>query len=81
MVYPATKSRKTDVVEHTPERPEHERYRNEFLRLPSDEVSSQVILRGVIDERLGRGWRLVSAIKEPGYDTVLLVWDTSGSSG
>jgi hypothetical protein len=84
MVYPTTKEgSKKEVAEQQgkpPDRPVHERYYSECVRLPADMDSAQVILRGVINERSGRGWRLVSATKEPSGDVVLLVWDTAGPS-
>ena len=76
MVCPATGSRKTSVSENTPQRPEHERYYSECVRLPAEKDPAQVILRGVINERSGRGWRLISATREPSGDAILLVWDT-----
>jgi hypothetical protein len=84
VVYPMTKEgSKKDVAEQqgkTPDRPEHERYYSECVRLPANMDSAQIILRGVINERSGRGWRLVSATKEPSDNVVLLVWDTAGPS-
>jgi len=82
MLYPATKDRKTYVAGQqgkAPDRPESERYYSERVRLPADKDPAQTILRGVINERSGRGWRLIGAIKEPGSDVVLLIWDTSRS--
>jgi hypothetical protein len=31
-----------------------------------------------IEEGESRGWKLVSAIKQPGDDMLLVTWDTSG---
>jgi hypothetical protein len=62
-----------------PGRPKPERYHSEHVRLPADKDSAQAIVRGVINERSSRGWRLVGATKEPSGDVVLLVWHTSGS--
>ncbi len=35
-----------------------------------------VLLRGAIDEGASRGWKLLSAIKQPGGEALLLTWDT-----
>ena len=35
-----------------------------------------VLLRGAIDEGASRGWKLLSAIKHPGGEVLLLTWDT-----
>jgi hypothetical protein len=83
MVYLTTKEgSKKDVSEQgkTPDQPEHERYYSECVQLPADKDSAQVILQAVINERSGRGWRLVSATKEPSSDVVLLVWETAAFS-
>jgi hypothetical protein len=61
-----------------PDRTGSECYYGERVRLPADKDSAQVILHGVINERSGRGWRLIGATEEPSGDVVLLVWDTSG---
>jgi len=56
MIHPATKDRKTYVAGQHANAPDRlERYYSERVRLPADKDSAQAILRGVINERLGRG--------------------------
>jgi hypothetical protein len=77
----ATENAKMGVTEqqgNARDRSKPGRYRSEHVRLPAGKDSAQAIMRGVVNERSGRGWRLVGATREPG-DVVLLVWDTSGS--
>ncbi|MDP9476217.1 MAG: hypothetical protein M3R38_11150 [Actinomycetota bacterium] len=57
------------------------RYHEEYVRVPADKDAELVLLRGVIDEGARRGWKLISAIKQPGDDVLVVTWDTSGSSG
>ncbi len=59
--------------------PLEERYHDDRVRLPADNDAKLVFLRGVIDEGTTRGWKLLSATREPGGDVLSLVWDTSGS--
>ena len=56
-----------------------ERYRDLCVRLPADEDAAPVLLREVLAEGAGRGWKLISAIKRPEADVLLVTWDTSGS--
>jgi hypothetical protein len=35
-------------------------------------------LREVLAEGASRGWKLISAIKQPEADALLVTWDTSG---
>jgi len=35
-----------------------------------------VLLREAFDEGSSRGWKLLSAIKQPGDDVLVLMWDT-----
>ncbi len=69
----------TAQQEHAPNQPEPERYYSEHVRLPADEEVARVILREVFNERSSRGWKLMSATKEPSGDALLLEWDTLGS--
>jgi hypothetical protein len=57
-----------------------ERYYDELVRLPADEEEAPALLREVLDEGAGRAWRLISAIKRPEADALLVTWDTSGDS-
>ena len=61
-----------------PSRPE-ERYRDELVRLPAEEDAASALLREVLAGGVSRGWKLVSALREPDGETFLLSWDTSGS--
>lgn len=56
-----------------------ERHCEEYVRLPADKDAELVLLRGVIEEGESRGWKLLSAVKEPGGEALLVTWDTSGS--
>lgn len=64
--------------ENAHDRPQPERYYSEYIRLPADEEAAHETLRGAINERKARGWKLISAIKEPSGDVLLLEWDTLG---
>jgi hypothetical protein len=63
-----------------PNRPPAERYYTEHVRISPDEGSDNELLRADANEKLRRGWRLVSMIKDPNEDSVELVWDTFGTS-
>ncbi|MDQ3378282.1 MAG: hypothetical protein M3533_15515, partial [Actinomycetota bacterium] len=56
-----------------------ERYHDLCVRLPADEDAASALLREVLAEGESRGWRLISAIKRPEADVLLVTWDTSGS--
>jgi hypothetical protein len=60
-----------------PSRPE-ERYRDELVRLPAEEDAASALLREVLAGGARRGWKLVSALREPDGEAFLLTWDTSG---
>ena len=55
-----------------------ERYRDERVRLPADEDAASALLREVLAEGASRGWKLVSALREPDGEAFVLTWDTSG---
>ena len=56
-----------------------ERYRDLCVRLPAEEDAASALLREVLAEGTGRGWKLISAIKRPDADGLLVTWDTSGA--
>ena len=56
-----------------------ERYRDLFVRLPAEEDAASALLHEVLAEGTSRGWKLISAIKRPEADVLLVTWDTSGS--
>jgi hypothetical protein len=58
-----------------------ERYRDLSVRLPAEEEAAPALLREVLAEGAGCGWKLISAIKQPEADALLVTWDTSGSFG
>ena len=58
---------------------ESERYQDLRVRLPAEEAAASALLREVLAEGAGRGWKLISAIKRPEADGLLVTWDTSGS--
>jgi hypothetical protein len=59
--------------------PQPERYRDLYVRLPADEDAAPALMREVLAEGAGRGWKLISAIKRPEADALLVTWDTSGA--
>ena len=59
--------------------PQSERYHDLCVRLPAEEDAASALLRKVLDEGVSRGWKLISAIKRPEADVLLVTWDTSGS--
>ena len=59
--------------------PQSERYHDLCVRLPADEDAGRVLLREVLAQGASRGWKLISATKEPDGDVLLVTWDTSGS--
>ena len=56
-----------------------ERYQDLRVWLPAEEDAASALLREVLAEGAGRGWRLISAIKRPEADALLVTWDTSGA--
>jgi hypothetical protein len=56
-----------------------ERYHDLYVRLPDDEDAAPALLREVLAEGASRGWKLISAIKPPEADALLVTWDTSGA--
>lgn len=57
-----------------------ERYRDEEVLLPADTDAKQEFLRGVVDGGASRGWKLLSVVKQPGDEGLLVTWDTWGPS-
>jgi hypothetical protein len=57
-----------------------ERYRDLCVRLPAEENAAPALLREVLVEGAGRGWKLISAIKRPEADALMVTWDTSSGS-
>ncbi len=56
-----------------------ERYRDLCVRLPADEDAAPALLREVLAEGASRGWKLISAVKQPEADALLVTWDASGA--
>ena len=56
-----------------------ERYQDLCVRLPAEEDAASALLRKVLAEGVSRGWKLISAIKRPEADVLLVTWDISGS--
>jgi len=45
--------------------------------LPAEVAEEElVLLREAFDEGASRGWKLLSAIKQPGGEMLVLTWDT-----
>ena len=59
--------------------PQSERYHDLCVRLPAEEDAASALLREVLAEGVSRGWKLMSAIKGPEANVLLVTWDTSGS--
>ena len=55
-----------------------ERYHDELVRLPEEGDAASELLREVLAGGANRGWKLVSALREPDGEAFLLTWDTSG---
>ena len=62
------------------DQPQPERYYIEYVEIYTDEAAANEPLREAINEKLRRGWRMVSMSRDPSGDYVELVWDTYGSS-
>ncbi len=56
-----------------------ERYHDLHVRLPAEEEAAPALLREVLAEGTSRGWKLISAIKRPEANVLLVTWDTSGA--
>ena len=56
-----------------------ERYYDERVRLPAEGDAASALLREVLAEGASRGWKLISAIKRPEADALVVTWDTSGA--
>jgi hypothetical protein len=56
-----------------------ERYRDLCVRLPADGDAASALLREALAEGASRGWKLISAVKGPEADALLVTWDTSGA--
>ena len=56
-----------------------ERYHDLCVRLPAEEDAASALLREVLAEGGSRGWKLISAVKRPEADGLLVTWDTSGA--
>ena len=61
-----------------PSRPE-ERYRDERVRLPAEEDAASALLREVLAGGASRGWKLVSALREPDGEAFVLTWEDPGA--
>ena len=57
--------------------PQSERCHDLRVRLPADGDEGRVLLREVLAQGASRGWKLISATKEPDGDVLLVTWDTS----
>ena len=63
---------------HYRQHPEEESHLVEqTVPLPAEVAEEElVLLREAFDEGASRGWKLLSAIKQPGDDVLVLTWDT-----
>jgi hypothetical protein len=60
-----------------PEQLSAKRYYTEHVRISTDEGADNEPVRADINEKLRRGWRLVSMTPGPSMDSVELVWNIS----
>ena len=60
-----------------PEQVSAGRYYTEHVRISTDEGADNELVRANINEKLRRGWRLVSMTPGPSMDSVELVWNIS----
>ena len=56
-----------------------ERYHDLCVWLPAEEDAASALLRKVLAEGASHSWKLISAIKRPEAEVLLVTWDTSGS--
>ena len=56
-----------------------ERYYEESVRLPAQEDAASALLREVLAGGASRGWKLVSALREPDGEAFVLTWQASGA--
>lgn len=63
---------------HYRQHPEEESHLVEqTVPLPAEVAEEElVLLREAFDEGASRGWKLLSAIKQPGGEVLVLTWDT-----
>jgi len=54
-----------------------ERYCDELVRLPAQEDAASELLREVLAGGASRGWKLVSALREPDGEAFVLTWQAS----
>ena len=56
-----------------------ERYLDERVRLPAEEDAASELLREVLAGGASRGWKLISALREPDGEALLLTWEDPGA--
>ena len=61
------------------EESEPERYYLEYVEVSTDEAAANEPLRRAVDEKLQRGWKLVSLTVDRSGGVATLTWDTSGA--
>ena len=54
-----------------------ERYHDLSVRLPAEEAAASALLREVLAEGASRGWKLISALREPDGEAFVLTWQAS----
>ena len=54
-----------------------ERYYDERVRLPEEEDAASALLREVLAGGASRGWKLISALREPDGEAFVLTWEAS----
>ena len=54
-----------------------ERYHDERVRLPEEGDAASELLREVLAGGASRGWKLVSALREPDGEAFVLTWQAS----
>jgi len=62
---------------HYRQHPEESHLVEQTVRLPAEVAEEElVLLRRAIDEGASRDWKLLSAIKQPGGEVLVLTWET-----
>ena len=61
---------------HYRQHPEERHLVEQTVRLPAEAAEELELLRRAIDEGASRGWKLLSAIKHPGGEVLLLSQET-----
>ena len=56
-----------------------ERYRDLRVWLPAEKDAASALLREALAEGASRGWKLISALREPDGEAFVLTWEDPGA--